>query len=367
MSDTHGKPETDINSFLSHEINISVLEYKTCKYAGETKLTEVWKFIKDYRQPVLIFRVLGKEPKIVIDNDAGSDDAMALFLALLNEKHFNGPKLIALTTVNGNTKEENVYLNNQKILKIANRQDIPIYRGSQTSLVNTPDGGNYFGFDGLGDIGEEYSGLLPAKDKNAAIALIELSKKHKDELTVITIGTVTNVALAIKLDPGFLGRISHLYVGAGHIYSDENSNAQFNVVMDVEAYHVITQTASPDRVTFLPSSQVNKHLNLTTAWRQEVLGAIDTDIIRALNKYEEMILNTSKTWKVLDPTTVAVVIKPDLVEEYQYSKNEVILCGDKRGITTNKLVSKEEANARIIYSIKAEEFKKFLLDVFSAD
>ncbi|KAM3960166.1 uncharacterized protein ACR2FA_005797 [Aphomia sociella] len=308
-----------------------------------------------------------KEPKIVIDNDAGGDDAMAIFLALLNEKHFNGPKLIALMTVHGNTKEENVYVNNQKILKVANRQDVPIYRGSQKSLLNTPDGGNYFGFDGLGDADDEYHDLVPCKEENAVNALIELSKTHKDELTVITIGTLTNVALAIKLDPEFLGRISHLYVGAGHIHDDENTDPEFNVSMDVEAYHVITQNANPDKVTFFPFSQVKKYLNLTTAWREEVLGAIETDIMKAQNKYEQVVLKLSDRWQALDPATIAAVIKPDLVEKYQYSKCEVILCGDKRGITTNVLVPTEEANARIIYSIKEEDYKKFLLDVFSAD
>ncbi|XP_059049267.1 nucleoside hydrolase-like isoform X2 [Achroia grisella] len=310
---------------------------------------------------------MAKESKIVIDNDAGGDDAMAIFLALLYEKHFNGPKLIALTTVNGNTNEENVYKNNQKILKVANRQDVPIYRGSQNSLVVTPDGGNYFGFDGLGDAGDVYADLVPCKEESAAVALIELSKKHKDELTVITIGPVTNVAVAIKLDSGFLDRIAHLYVGAGHIHSDEHSDPEFNTSMDVEAYHVIAQNASPSKVTFFPFSQVMKHLNLSTAWREEVLGAIDTDIIKAQNKYEQVVLKLSDRWQALDPATIAVAIKPDLVEEYQYSNNDVTLCGDKRGITTNKFVPKTEANARIIHSVKEEEYKQFLLDVFLAD
>ncbi|XP_052753726.1 uncharacterized protein LOC113514760 isoform X4 [Galleria mellonella] len=311
--------------------------------------------------------VMGKELKLVIDNDAGGDDAMAIFLALLYEKHFNGPKVVALTTVKGNTKEENVYINNQKILKVANRQDVPIYRGSQNSLVITPDGGNYFGFDGLGDAGDTYTDLVPCKEERAPLALIELSKKYKDELTVITIGSLTNIAVAVKLDPEFLNRIAHLYVGAGHISSDEHPDPEFNVSMDVEAYHVIAQNANPDKVTFFPFSQVMKHLNLSTAWREQVLGAIDTDIMKAQNKYEQVVLKLSDRWQALDPATVAAVIKPDLVDEFQYTKNGVILCGDKRGVTTNDFVPKLEANARIIYSVKEKEYKQFLLEVFSAD
>ncbi|XP_060810305.1 uncharacterized protein LOC106141358 isoform X1 [Amyelois transitella] len=308
-----------------------------------------------------------KRHKIVIDNDAGGDDAMAIFLALLYEKHYNGPQLVALTTGNGNTGEDNVYTNNQRILKVAKRQDVPIYRGSKNSLVTTPDVGFYYGHDGLGDTGETPSDLVPAQAENAVNALLRLSETYKDELSVITIGTLTNVALALKLDPGFIDRIGHLYVGAGLIHDEENNEPEFNAHMDVEAYHVVVQNAKPDKVTFMPFSQVKKHLNLSREWRENVLGVIDTDIMRHQNLYEQVSLKVSDRWQALDPAVVAAVVKQDLVDEYKYSKHGIILCGDKRGINTNQFVGKEEANARLIYSLRHEEYKQFLLDVFNAD
>ncbi|XP_053601169.1 uncharacterized protein LOC128669936 isoform X2 [Plodia interpunctella] len=308
-----------------------------------------------------------KTHKIIIDNDAGGDDAMAIFLALLYEKHYNGPKLIALTTGNGNTDEDKVFINNQRILKVAKRQDVPIYRGSKSSLVKTPKVGFYYGHDGLGDIGEELTDLVPAQTENAVNALVKLSEIHKDELSVITIGTLTNVALAMKLDPGFIDRIGHLYIGAGFIRDEENNEAEFNAHMDVEAYQVVVQNAKPDKVTFVPFSQVKKHLNLSREWRETVLGAIDTDIIRHQNLYEQVSLKVSDRWQALDPAVVAAVVKQDLVDEYKYSKHGIILCGDKRGFNTNTFVSKNDANARIIYSLREEEYKQFLLDVFNAD
>ncbi|XP_038209333.1 inosine-uridine preferring nucleoside hydrolase-like isoform X2 [Zerene cesonia] len=306
------------------------------------------------------------ESAIVIDNDAGADDAMAIFLAALYEKHFNGPKLIGLTTVNGNTNEDNVCTNNQRILQVAKRQDIPIYRGSKESLVNTPHAGAYFGEDGLGDTGEVLRNLVPPRREAAVNKLIDLSKKHKGKLTVIGLASLTNIALAIQLDPNFLGRIKHLYVGGGHIHSEEFPEAEFNAHMDVEAYHIIAKHATPEKVTMLPFSQVMLHLNLSRQWREEVLGVIDSDIIRAQNSYERITLPQSDRWQQLDPAVVALCVKPDLVSEYRYSKNDIILCGDKRGMNTNSFVEKEDANVRVIYSIKMEEYKQFLLDVFSA-
>ncbi|KAJ8733771.1 hypothetical protein PYW07_014322 [Mythimna separata] len=308
-----------------------------------------------------------KKPKFIIDNDAGGDDAMAIFLALLYEKHFDGPKLLALTTGNGNTKEDNVCHNNQRILKVAKRQDVPIYRGSRASLVTTPTVTDYYGIDGLGDSGISYPDLVPAKTENAVNALIAYSKTYEGELTVITIGTLTNVALAIKLDPAFLSRLKHLYIGAGHIHNDDNPSPEFNAHMDVEAYHVVAQNATPDKVTLFPFSQAKQYLNFTKDWRENHLGAIDTEIIKAQNKFEKVSLEAEPTWQALDPAVVSLFLRPDLVEEYKYSKNDIIVCGDKRGINTNIFVEKDKANVRIAYSVKTEEYKTFLLNVFGAE
>ncbi|XP_049887853.1 uncharacterized protein LOC126382131 isoform X2 [Pectinophora gossypiella] len=305
--------------------------------------------------------------KLVIDNDAGGDDAMAIFLALLYEKYVDGPQVVALTTGNGNTDEDNVCRNNQRILKVAQRQDVPIYRGSKSSLVHTPYAHYYYGMDGLGDIDEEVTDLVPAQEQSAVDSLIRLSKKYEGELTVVTIGTVTNVALAIKLDPGFLNRLAHLYVGAGHIHSEKYPRREFNAYMDVEAYHIVMQNATPDKVSVFPFSQTKEFLNFTREWRENVLGGIDTDIIKALNKYESVSIPKNVAWTSLDPSVLAAVINPDLVEEYKYSKNDIIMCGDNRAINTNEFVAQDKANVRIVYKMNSEEYKKFLLDVFSAE
>ncbi|XP_028037674.1 uncharacterized protein C1683.06c-like isoform X2 [Bombyx mandarina] len=309
----------------------------------------------------------GIKRKFVIDNDAGGDDAMAIFLAALFEKYHAGPQLIGVTTSNGNTNEDNVSYNNQRILKVAKRQDVPIYRGSKSSLVKTPEITDYFGKDGLGDSGDVYPDLVPPHTENAVNALIHLSKTHEGNLTIITIGALTNLALAIKTDPAFLGRLAHVYIGAGHIHTEEYPTAEFNAHMDVEAYHVVTENANPEKVTIFPFSQVQKYCNFSREWRINVLGAINTEIIRAQNKYERISLPREDRWQALDPATVALFLRPDLVQEYKYSKNTIALCGENRGITSNSFVDKEDANVRIAYSVKTEEYRQFLLDLFSND
>ncbi|CAH0698765.1 unnamed protein product [Spodoptera exigua] len=308
-----------------------------------------------------------KKPKFIIDNDAGGDDAMAIFLGLLYEKYFDGPKLVALTTANGNTKEDNVYHNNQKVLRVAKRQDVPIYRGSKESIVTTPSVTDYYGVDGLGDTGETYSDLVPAQTESAVNALINYSKLYEGNLTVITIGTLTNVALAVKLDPNFLSRLNHLYIGAGHIQSEKYPLPEFNARMDVEAYHIVVKNATPDKVTIFPFSQTKEYLTFSKDWRFNTLGKIDTEIIKEQNKYERIALENEETWQALDPATVALYLRPDLVAEYKYSKHDVYVCGDKRGIMKHDFVEKEKANVRVAYAVKAEDYQVFLLNVFGAE
>ena len=62
-------------------------------------------------------------------------------------------------------------------------------------------------------------------------------------------------------------------------------------------------------------------------WRHNKLGGIDTDIMRAANKYEKLGLARKPSWQALDPATVALFLKPDLVEEYKFSKHDIIDTG----------------------------------------
>ncbi|XP_026323797.1 probable uridine nucleosidase 2 [Hyposmocoma kahamanoa] len=315
--------------------------------------------------------------KIVIDNDAGSDDAIAIFIALLYEKYFQGPEVIALTTGNCNTIEDNVNINNQKILRAAGRQDIPIYRGSNSSLIITnTETDYYFGQDGLGDNNETLTGLVPAQKQGAVETLLELSKKHEGKLILITIGALTNVALAIKLDPEFLQRFNHLYVGAAHVESERYPNPEFNARMDVEAYRILAQYATPDKVTLVPSSQVHDYLDIDLDWRQNKLGKINTDSIKAINSYERVSLPKNKSWVLLDLAVIATALsnvplkngkEPDFVTEYKFSKNDIILCGNKRGINTDNFGKEENANVRVAYSFDVEKYKSFLMDIFTAE
>lgn len=301
--------------------------------------------------------------KIVIDNDAGGDDAVALFIALLHDKYLDGPEIIGLTTVHGNVKEEQSCINNKRILHLAQREEIPIYRGSKDALVYTREPDDYFGKDGLGDTNESLPEFVSEHSDIAALALIELSKTHEGDLVIVALGPVTNIALAIKLDPKFIGRLKQLYLGAGHLHRE----IEYNVLMDIEAYKIVMDYSSPDKVTILPYSQTKTFLDISKEWRYEVLGKIENKIITSINKFEKFYLEKNPFWFPLDPALVASVLNEDLIQEVKYTKQTIETCGDNRGLTINEFVDKKDANAKLIYSIDKEAYKSFLIDVFSAE
>ncbi|KAJ2943960.1 hypothetical protein O0L34_g8283 [Tuta absoluta] len=312
-------------------------------------------------------------PKLVIDHDGGADDAMAIFLALIYEQNFNGPKVLGITTVQGNVFEEQAFRNSQIILDIAKRRDVPIYRGSRTAMVKTIHTDGYFGMDGLGDLEDAVIQTfldptfepIAAQSESAVEALIRLSKKYKGELTVVAIGPLSNIALAVKLDPKFVSRLKHLYIGAGNIYSDKHPKPEFNALMDVEGYYIVTENSIEDKVTFIPFSPFFDLHNISMNWRQNYLGGINTTIMKAQKQFERK-TTFDPIWNHLDPKVMAMVLKKSLIRNELCTVNSIIMCGPKRGINTNDFDDCQQPNAKIAFAGPDKKFKKFLYNVFSS-
>ncbi|KAF9409448.1 hypothetical protein HW555_011191 [Spodoptera exigua] len=270
--------------------------------------------------------------KLVIDHDGGADDAIAITMSLLNEKYFDGPVLVALTTTFGNVNLTQAIINS-----------------AHKALVSDMESDYFYGMDGLGDTGYESPLTIETEKEPAAVALLELSKKYEGELIVVAIGPVTNIALAARLDPEFIPRLSQLYVGAGHIHNELHSEPEFNAAMDPEAYHILADSAAADK-----------------DWRKNVLGKVNTPIMESLNMFERISITKEVSWTQLDPAVAAIALNNDIVEEFKYSNNSIILEGEGRGLNTNDF-SSSEPNTRLVYKANVERYKKFLLDVYSAE
>ncbi|PAA78034.1 hypothetical protein BOX15_Mlig008992g3 [Macrostomum lignano] len=177
--------------------------------------------------------------KLIIDTDCGLDDANAILLALSHPD----TQVLAITMVDGNTCLDNVVQNVLRVLRAAGRQDIPIYRGSACSMLNLPRkcASDYHGEDGLGDFPDhEPVSTEQLQQEHAVWALVRLLREH-DDVDLVCLGPLTNLALAIRLEPALGNRIRRLCIMGGNYKGKGNitMTGEFNFYRDPEAAHVV--------------------------------------------------------------------------------------------------------------------------------
>jgi purine nucleosidase len=188
----------------------------------------------------LVFKEMSKR-KLVFDTDCGVDDAFGLIVALRSPEF----DVVAVTCTSGNAYIDDVCKNVATVLALCGREDVPFYRGAEHFMLrewNRDICWPGHGLNGLGDAKLENelvaaaAALAPDRKERAADALIRLSKEH-DDLTLMAVGPLTNVAMACMLDPEFASRIHSFTIMGGAHQSKGNTGlaSEFNVHCDPEA------------------------------------------------------------------------------------------------------------------------------------
>ncbi len=217
--------------------------------------------------------------KIIIDTDPGIDDALAILLALSAKEEL---EVLALTTVNGNVDIEKVTKNAFKILDVAGRRDIPVYKGNSKPLMRENSmPADCHGDDGLGNIGMEDSGRVP-EEESAADFLIRKAREEKGEITLVPIGPLTNIAEAIQKDPEFVKNIKEVVIMGGAIHEGNvTPHAEFNFWVDPEAAKIVFQ-AGFEKIVMV-GLDATRYVWLDPALR-ELLYQINTPVSRFIHK-----------------------------------------------------------------------------------
>jgi len=173
---------------------------------------------------------------LLIDTDPGVDDALALLMAFNDPRH----RLLGLTIAAGNVGLRHTVANALKLCDVAG-VDVPVYAGCPVPLVHdAADAAYVHGQDGFGDTGYAPS-ARQAEAEHAALAIIRLSREHAGRLLLVTLGPLTNLALALRLDPELPSRIGRLVVMGGAVTGQGNTSipAEFNIAFDPEAADVV--------------------------------------------------------------------------------------------------------------------------------
>jgi len=174
---------------------------------------------------------------LLIDTDPGVDDALALLMAFNDPDH----QLLGLTIAAGNVGLEHTVRNALKLCEVAGRDDVPVYAGCADPLLHpAADAAYVHGRDGFGDIGYSPASRA-AETEHAALAILRLSHEHAGELLLVALGPLTNIALALKLDPTLPRRIKRFVVMGGAVSAHGNitAAAEFNIAFDPEAAHIV--------------------------------------------------------------------------------------------------------------------------------
>lgn len=178
---------------------------------------------------------------VLIDTDPGNDDAVLLALAAASP----AIDLVGVTTVAGNVGLENTTRNARAVLEWAGLPDVPVVPGATGPLVREAETAPVHGPGGL------YGGL-PDPDGtpepgHAARTIVETARAHDGDLVLVAVGPLTNVALALALEPALPELLDELYVMGGAAMTGGNVTpmAEYNFYHDPEAAHRVVRDGDP--------------------------------------------------------------------------------------------------------------------------
>ncbi|XP_012270839.1 uridine nucleosidase 1 isoform X2 [Orussus abietinus] len=296
---------------------------------------------------------LKRPGKLIIDTDAGADDAMAILLTLASQKIDEGNlEILAFTCVNGNTKVDNVVTNVLKTLTIAKRSDIPVYIGAAESLApSSAFDADFFGKDGLGDFDFKEDIIIePVKNKTAPDALVEIINQYPGEVTILTLGPLTNIALAINLDSSFSSKVKQFISMST---SGKRGELEFNAEFDRKSYDIVAKAEKNQTMVILPLS-VAKNAAISKKWRKEVFGKSNSSVVNFLNLAERVALpKMSPGWSPPDQMTAVVMLWPKLI-----LKSEI---RDPLAEVSRNDIKNDAKEALFVQSLDVDKFKEALL------
>lgn len=302
--------------------------------------------------------------RLVIDTDPGVDDALALLMAHAHPE----ATMEALLVVAGNAPLART-VDNTCIILDQLGASTPVYAGCDRPLllVEGQAAIEVHGEDGLGDVGFARSSRAVAAE-HAASALVRMASESPGQLTLVCLAPLTNLAVALALDPELPHKLARVVVMGGAVTGQGNTPslcAEYNVYADPEAAHVVfTRWQEAGRVIDLvdwevivahpvPGDVLDAWLTMDTP-----LGRFFRDISARLMRLMERTLGR-RTFLAADPLAMAVALAPELVTRSAQHPVTVEMHGrHARGMTVVDWMGRtgRDPNARIVQAVDGAGF-----------
>lgn len=250
--------------------------------------------------------------RVIIDTDPGVDDALALLLAMRSPEL----KIEAITPVAGNVPLELTLPNALRMVEIAGRTEIPVAAGAKTPLMRRLVTATYaHGENGLGGAIFPEPKTKPVSTP-ASELIREVVRKHPGEVTLITIGPLTNVATALNSDPELASLVKSVVMMGGSLSGGNiTPAAEFNVYVDPEAARIVFQSGIPITMVGLDvtrkTSLTEEHVRALEAAQNPAAQAAATIGRNAIKHNRELRYLVGPNMH--DSLAVAAFINPALV------------------------------------------------------
>ncbi len=312
--------------------------------------------------------------KLILDVDTGTDDAVAIMLAALHP----ALELVACTTVNGNVEVPYATDNTLRVLDHIGRSDVPVHEGLARPLVRVDFPIPRRERDLAGQIhGRTLPVPPPGRGKAAMGAvefLIETYRRGGEDIALVAVAPLSNLAAALALDPGFAGRVPELVImGGGHEIGNVTPAAEFNIWADPEAAAMVF-AAGFRRLTLVPLDAT--HRALVSRQHCARLEALDTPAGRAAAAFIGHRIETHDRLQpmaqagsapVHDALCVGALIDPSLIT----TRRLHVAVETHGALTVGRTVidthhrGGQAANCDVAFDADAERFAALLIDTFA--
>lgn len=252
--------------------------------------------------------------KVIIDADPGVDDSMAILFALQS----NAVEVMGITTVFGNVTIENATANALTLVDLAGAS-VPVARGAERPLVKPRREPPTFvhGSDGLGEAGLQNPAGEPVEQTGAEL-IVDLARQHPGEITLVPVGPLTNIALALAIEPKLPELIKEVVLmgGAARVEGNVSPVAEANIFGDPHAADIVF--TAPWRVVMVGLDvttvvRTRDDLLARLAKADPEVGGFIWKITRFYKRFYES-RGVTGGFYTHDPSAVAYVIDPTLFE-----------------------------------------------------
>ncbi len=314
------------------------------------------------------------KPSFLIDTDTASDDAVALIMALRSPNI----RVLALTIVAGNVSAQQAARNALYTAELCGA-DVPVFIGSEKPLQREHQSADWFhGRDGLGD--HNYPLPRRAPEKQGAVDAILATIDANPGLTLVTLGPLTNIALALQRKPELAAKVGRCVIMGGAPCCEGNVTpaAEYNIWCDPEAARIVMRSGVPVELVGWHLCRGEAVLNLNDIERVLSLDApLAKFAIECNSRAQEAYFEQTGEHGISlpDPVAMSIALDPTIVTEQTENYVDVETASElTRGMTVvdrlhvagndrNKAIWApvlKGAMARVIWSIDNSRWKQAL-------